>query len=119
MANEPKMPVAKAQSASIRIKPQYLNDHKIIFANISRFTHLGSEVILDVGTIDDQAFVKVLQKDQGNDQTSSDIPEIDAFITHRFAFSIQGFLKLKENVDEILAKLIAGGVLEPETKEEK
>jgi hypothetical protein len=119
MANEPKMPVAKKQPARIRIMPQYLNDHKIIFTNISRFTHLGSEIILDLGTMDDQEFVKVLQKDEGDDQTSQDLPEIGAFITHRFAFSIQGFLKLKENVDEILSKLIAGGVLESETKEEK
>ncbi len=118
MANEPKAAPVQRKGVNVRLAAKYLNENRIIFANVTRFTHVGTDVILDIGTLDDQKFIQIIQQ-QGPQASEAEGPVIDAFITHRVGLGLQTLLKMKENLDDILSKLLEAGVLEAASEEVK
>lgn len=108
----------RRRGLNLRLIPRYVNNNNVIFANVTRFTHVGTDVILDIGVLDDQKFIQAMQE-QGEGTDDSDTPPIDAFITHRIGFGLQTLLKLKENLDDIVSKMIEAGIVEGAQEAEK
>jgi hypothetical protein len=77
----------------------------IRFANMFRFSQLGSDVFMDVGTIDDQAFIASVAKGETN-------KTISGYVHQRYGMSTRTLMQLKRNLDEILEKMRASGAIE-------
>lgn len=84
-------------------------DRRIYYANVTRFSHIGSEVLLDIGVLDEQKIIEAAG------QPEKEPINVDVYIQYRIAFGLPGFLKLKANVDEIMQKMMASGVIGPST----
>ena len=66
-----------------------------------KFSHIGGQVMMDLGVIDDQSLILVINEKRGK----VDPPVVDAHVLHRFAMSVETFQMLRRNLDEIVAKM--------------
>jgi hypothetical protein len=80
------------------------------FANVVRFSQLGGDVFMDVGTLDDQAVIASMGK--GETKT------ITAYVQQRYGMSIRTFMQVKRNMEEIMQRMRASGVFH-ETEEDE
>lgn len=98
---------------TVSLKPVYPADRPLAVecVTFARFSHLGGQVMLDLGLVDDQALIAM--RDQFKNETPSDGEHlVRAFVTRRFGLSIETMMMLKGNLDEILAKMRASGLIE-------
>jgi hypothetical protein len=71
----------------------------IVHASYFQLTHVGGEIILDVGAIDDQQLVGVLKNPIETDEV------VKAHVSHRFGMSPKSLRQLQSRVNELLAAL--------------
>ena len=76
--------------------------HNIQFLSVIRFSQAGTDVIMDVGVLDQQKLIEILTSKK-RDKAST----IAAHIRNRFGMSINTFAQLKKNVDELWNKMKA------------
>jgi hypothetical protein len=101
---------------TITVEYEYLAAHDIRFTNAIRFTHISTDIIMDIATLDEQRVIAKIHNPQ-------DPRPVPATVTARFALSLQTLIRLRDNVDQILRKLEDGGIIEavpaPDTPEDK
>lgn len=75
--------------------------------NISfvKFSHLGSQVMMDVGVLDDQRLIQIITEGSRVGEN----PSVDAYVLHRFSMSIEALRLVKANLEEIVAKMEQSG----------
>jgi hypothetical protein len=71
----------------------------IAHASFFHLTELNGDIILDVGTVDDQELVSQLQNPIDTDVV------VKAHVSHRFGMSAQSLLQLQSRVNELVTKL--------------
>lgn len=86
---------------TLKLELHYPPDaHNIQFLSMVRFSQAGTDVIMDVGVLDQQKLIELLtSKKRGEAST------IAAHIRNRFGMSINTFALLKRNVDELWKKI--------------
>ncbi len=105
MADAPE--VSKEHDIRVTIDPVYPSEGAPIrFINFGKFTHVGSEVFLDWGVLDDQQLVRA----KGSPEAT-----IKAYVQGRFGMSAQGFLLMLGNANEIARQMVLSGVIRKET----
>ena len=105
----------KEQGLKAKIAFVYPDKSAISFVNASRLTHLATDVILDLGVLDEQAFLRLMNPidaPQPKKKQEQQAPTVEATITHRFGMSFHALLKLRENVEDMVQQLAAKGLLE-------
>src|SRR5437764_11221668 len=111
------MAETKERPLTARVQFVYPDKHQIAFINASRFTHLATDVIMDLGTLDAPAFVKAIQEGaQKTLKKKTRQPEevaVEATMNYSFGMSFHAFLKLKENIDDMVNQLMSKGLLDP------
>ena len=86
--------------------------------NYSRFSHVGPDVFLSLGSLDDQQIVEAGQRRLEVDAMGLEQPEpeegqaLRAFISHRFVMSFDGLASLRANIEDIWQKLEAKGLVQ-------
>ena len=71
----------------------------IAHASYFQLTELNGDILLDIGTVDDQELVSQLQNPIDTDVV------VKAHVSHRFGMSTQALLQLQSRVNELVAKL--------------
>jgi hypothetical protein len=71
----------------------------IAHASYFQLTQVNGDIILDVGTIDDQQLVSVLKNPIETDEV------VKAHISHRFGMSAKSLRQLQSRVNELVATL--------------
>ena len=71
----------------------------IAHASYFQLTQVDADIILDVGTIDDQQLVSVLKNPIETDEV------VKAHISHRFGMSPKSLRQLQSRVNELVAAL--------------
>ena len=74
--------------------------------SFGKFSHLGSQVMMDLGVLDDQHLIELITSGSRAGET----PSVNAYVVHRFSMSIETFRLLKANLDEIVTKMRKTGV---------
>lgn len=86
---------------TLKLELHYPPDaHNIQFLSMVRFSQAGTDVIMDVGVLDQQKLIEILTSKK-RDKAST----IAAHIQNRFGMSINTFAQLKKNVDELWEKM--------------
>jgi hypothetical protein len=81
----------------------------VLHINFAKFSHVGGDVFLDVGVVDDQALLQL--RDALRAGRSDITRAIPAYVTHRFGMTIDGLELLKRNTDDIWQKLKNAGLV--------
>src|SRR3954462_8103941 len=89
----------KKGGGEITVTPRYPTPSDIRYVNIVKFSQLGSDVFMDVGTVDDLDLINVLAgKKEATGGISAEMP-------WRFGMSIDTLLKLQRQLADILKKM--------------
>lgn len=92
---------SKETGITLKLELHYPPDaHNIQFLSMVRFSQAGTDVIMDVGVLDQQKLIEILTSKK-RDKAST----IAAHIRNRFGMSINTFAQLKKNVDELWKKI--------------
>jgi hypothetical protein len=101
---------AKTSPESIKLQVIYDEaPRNIIHVNFGKLSHVGGDVFLDLGVVDDQ-FLLAIRSALLAGQT--DVPrEVPAYVTHRFGMSTDGLELLRRNIEDIWQKLKKAGLI--------
>jgi hypothetical protein len=78
----------------------------IAHVNFLKFSHFGGEILMDIGTIDDQAAIARIS---GTAAEGNEDKAIKAYVTSRFGMSPQTFGMLRRNIEDLWEKMRASG----------
>lgn len=80
---------------------------EILHVNVVRFSHVGADVFMDVGVIDDQELLRL----RGESDNPPDHVQVAAYIQRRYGMSVESLKNVRRNVEEIWAKMKASGAI--------
>lgn len=106
---EAQKPVPATGPRTLTIEVLYPVDPlPVAHVNFVKFSQLSGELLMDVGTIDDQ---KAIARLTGTDSEEDQSKAIKAYVMSRFGMAPQTFAMLRRNVDDLWNKMKASGAL--------
>ena len=99
----------KKETKTVTLDYKYAPDmaKDIQFVNVFRFSHIGSDVYLDIGVYDHLKMVAELNKP--NDAKPE---KIETTVVKKYAISVTTFLNLRATLEEHYKKMKKGGVFD-------
>lgn len=91
--------MSESDSRRITIEGVRAPGASIAHASYFQLTEINGDIILDIGTVDDQELLSQLQNPIDTDVV------VKAHISHRFGMSLQSLLQLQSRVNKLAAKL--------------